>query len=72
MTQTETVTRMALDERVKPVFFINKIDRLIKELRLTPEKMQEKLATVVANFNDLIDNGEPGYKDESCDDDAAQ
>ena len=65
MTQTETVTRMALDERVKPVFFINKIDRLIKELRLTPEKMQEKLATVVANFNDLIDTyGEPGYKDE--------
>ncbi len=65
MTQTETVTRMALEERVKPVFFINKIDRLIKELRLTPEKMQEKLATVVANFNELIDAyGEPGYKDE--------
>ena len=65
MTQTETVTRMALEERVKPVFFINKIDRLIKELRLTPEKMQEKLATVVANFNELIDTyGEPGYKDE--------
>ncbi len=64
MTQTETVTRMALEERVKPVFFINKIDRLIKELRLTPEAMQEKLAAVVANFNGLIDvYGEPEYKD---------
>ncbi|MCH7758642.1 MAG: GTP-binding protein, partial [Thaumarchaeota archaeon] len=40
MTQTETVTRMALEERVKPVLYINKVDRLIKELRLTPEKMQ--------------------------------
>ena len=64
MTQTETVTRMALDERVKPVLFINKIDRLIKELRLTPEKMQETLATVVSNFNNLIDiYAEPEYKE---------
>ncbi len=55
MTQTETVTRMALEERVKPVLFINKVDRLIKELRLTPEKMQETLATVVSNFNQLIE-----------------
>ena len=55
MTQTETVTRMALDERVRPVLFINKVDRLIKELRLTPEKMQETLANVIADFNQLID-----------------
>ena len=64
MTQTETVTRMALDERVKPVLFINKIDRLIKELRLTPEKMQETLANVISNFNGLIDiYAEPEYKE---------
>ncbi len=64
MTQTETVTRMALEERVKPVLFINKVDRLIKELRLTPEKMQQQLADVVSNFNQLIDTyGEPEYKE---------
>src|SRR3990170_1200487 len=64
MTQTETVTRMALEERVKPVLYINKVDRLIKELRLTPEKMQEQLAALVANFNGLIDTyAEPEFKD---------
>ncbi len=64
MTQTETVTRMALEERVKPVLFINKVDRLIKELRLTPEKMQQQLSDVVSNFNQLIETyGEPEYKE---------
>ena len=64
MTQTETVTRMALEERVRPVLFINKVDRLIKELRLTPEKMQETLANVVSNFNQLIDTyAEKEYKE---------
>ncbi len=64
MTQTETVTRQALEERVRPVLYINKIDRLIKELRLTPEKMQEWLLEIVTNFNRLIDiYAEPEYKD---------
>ena len=64
MTQTETVTRMALEERVRPVLFINKVDRLIKELRLTPAKMQETLANVVSNFNQLIDTyAEEDYRE---------
>ena len=64
MTQTETVTRMSLEERVRPVLYINKIDRLIKELRLTPEAMQEKLVNVVTSFNNLIDTyAEPEYKE---------
>ncbi|MDC8438479.1 MAG: GTP-binding protein, partial [Candidatus Nitrosotenuis sp.] len=63
MTQTETVTRQALEERVRPVLYINKIDRLIKELRLTPEKMQEWLANIIATFNGLIDTyAEPEYR----------
>jgi elongation factor 2 len=63
MTQTETVTRQALEERVRPVLYINKIDRLIKELRLTPDKMQEWLFNIVKEFNKLIDTyAEPEYK----------
>lgn len=64
MTQTETVTRQALEERVRPVLYINKIDRLIKELRLTPDKMQEWLLEIINNFNHLIDiYAEPEYKE---------
>ncbi|MFW6111376.1 MAG: GTP-binding protein, partial [Thermoproteota archaeon] len=60
MVQTETVTRQALQERVKPVLFINKVDRLIKELKLTPDEIQNKLIRVIQDFNNLIDlYGEP-------------
>jgi len=55
---------MALEERVRPVLFINKVDRLIKELRLTPEKMQAQLAEVVSTFNQLVETyAEPEYKE---------
>jgi len=64
MTQTETVTRQALEERVRPVLYINKIDRLITELRLTPDEVQAALGRVIKDFNDLIDmHGEPEFKD---------
>lgn len=54
MPQTETVLRQALKERVKPILFINKVDRLIKELKLTPEAMQERFTKIIMHVNKLI------------------
>src|SRR3989344_3018649 len=54
MPQTETVLRQALKERVKPILFINKVDRLIKELKVTPEQMQERFMKIISSFNNLI------------------
>lgn len=54
MPQTETVFRQALREQVKPVLFINKIDRLIKELKLTPEAMQKRFEDLIRDVNTLI------------------
>ncbi len=55
MPQTETVMKQALRERVKPILFINKVDRMIKELKLTPEQMQERFKKVIDHFNLLIE-----------------
>ncbi len=55
MAQTEMVTRQALEERVRPILFINKVDRLITELQLTPEQIEKKLAHIINSFNDLIE-----------------
>jgi len=63
MPQTETVMRQALRERVRPVLFINKVDRLVKELKLTPEKIQERFINLITNFNKLIEDiAEPQFK----------
>ena len=37
--QTETVLRQALTERIKPVVFINKVDRALSELQLSKEDL---------------------------------
>jgi len=55
MPQTETVLRQALKERVRPVLFINKVDRLIRELKLTPEQMQQRFLKIINEVNYLID-----------------
>src|SRR3989344_3155227 len=54
MPQTETVIRQAMLERVKPVLFINKTDRLVRELQLTPEQMQERFVRIIGQVNGLI------------------
>jgi len=54
MTQTETVLRQAMEEKVRPLLYVNKIDRLIKELRLPPQEVQERLMKIIRDFNSLI------------------
>ena len=59
MPQTETVVRQALREKVKPILFINKVDRLINELRVTPEEMQKRFVKTIAKFNELVNKVVP-------------
>ncbi|KUH34114.1 elongation factor EF-2 [Thermococcus celericrescens] len=54
MPQTETVLRQALREYVKPVLFINKVDRLIKELKLGPNDILQRFAKIITDVNRLI------------------
>ena len=54
MPQTETVVRQALKEKVKPVLFINKVDRLINELQVTPEDMMNRFQEQITRVNTLI------------------
>ena len=59
MPQTETVVRQALKEKVRPVLFINKVDRLINELQVTPEDMQKRFMAQITTVNTLISEFAP-------------
>ncbi|MBZ3935124.1 elongation factor EF-2 [Methanimicrococcus blatticola] len=59
MPQTETVLRQALREYVRPVLFINKVDRLINELQVDPQEMQVRLGKLIDHVNKLIKNMNP-------------
>jgi len=52
--QTETVLRQALGEKIKPVLFVNKIDRGILELQVDGETMYQNFQRVVENANVII------------------
>ncbi|MHA1906443.1 MAG: GTP-binding protein [Candidatus Thorarchaeota archaeon] len=55
MTQTETNIRLAVGgEACKPVLFINKVDRLINELKLPPAKVYERIDIIISKVNELI------------------
>lgn len=64
MPQTETVLRQALKENVKPVLFINKVDRLINELKLEPDELQKRFINIYMEANKLIKNMAPEDKKE--------
>lgn len=59
MPQTETVLRQALKENVRPVLFINKVDRLINELKLDGDELQNRFLKIIASANKLIKNMAP-------------
>ncbi|MFX1409450.1 MAG: GTP-binding protein [Promethearchaeota archaeon] len=68
MTQTETNIRLAVGEEIcKPVLFINKVDRLISELKLSPQKTFEKIDKITREVNDLIKKVRPEGSDWSID-----
>jgi elongation factor 2 len=56
MPQTETVIRQAIKENVKPIIFINKVDRLINELKVTPEQMQARFIKIITEIDTKIQN----------------
>ncbi len=61
MPQTETVIKQALRERVHPVLFINKVDRLINELKLNADEMQKRFVKIITDVNKLIAKHAPEH-----------
>ncbi|MBN2335313.1 elongation factor EF-2 [Candidatus Bathyarchaeota archaeon] len=51
---TEVRLRVSLDEFVKPVCYINKFDRLIKELKMDPDAIMKKLLRIINKFNEIV------------------
>jgi elongation factor 2 len=64
-TQTEKNLIQALKEGVKPVLFINKIDRLLTELKVPPEEMMNRFIKIITDVNKIIQKYAPEpFKDE--------
>ncbi|KAI6654372.1 hypothetical protein LOD99_769 [Oopsacas minuta] len=52
--QTETVLRQAIGERIKPILFLNKLDRALLELQLEKEELYQRMARIVESVNVII------------------
>lgn len=64
MPQTEMVLKQALRDKVRPILYINKIDRLIMEMRFTPDEMQKHLVKLIVQINSFIkDLAPPEFKE---------
>jgi elongation factor 2 len=58
--QTETVLRQAIAERIRPVLFVNKLDRTLLELQMEPEMAYQSFSRAIESVNVIIST----YKDE--------
>jgi elongation factor 2 len=56
--QTETVLRQAINERIKPVLFMNKLDRIFNELHMEDEDTYIKLRNTIESVNVVISSYE--------------
>merc|ERR550514_2673809 len=52
--QTETVLRQAIAERIKPVLFLNKLDRIFLELHMDPEEAYQSFSRTIQTVNVTI------------------
>merc|ERR1712121_95466 len=52
--QTETVLRQAIAERIKPIVFMNKMDRALLELQLEKEDLYQTFQRIVESVNVII------------------
>lgn len=52
--QTETVLRQAIAERIRPVLFMNKMDRALLELQLDQEELYQTFQRIVENVNVIV------------------
>jgi elongation factor 2 len=54
--QTETVLRQSMQEKIKPVLMVNKVDRAILELQLDGEQIYKNFERVIQRTNVVIEN----------------
>lgn len=58
--QTETVLRQAIAERIKPILFVNKLDRIFLELHMDAEQCYQTFSRAIESVNVVIAT----YKDD--------
>jgi len=58
--QTETVLRQAIAERIKPILFVNKLDRVFLELHMDAEEAYQNFNRAIESVNVIIAT----YKDD--------
>merc|ERR1719252_204344 len=58
--QTETVLRQAISERIRPILFVNKLDRVFLELKMDREEAYQGFQKAIESVNVIIAT----YKDD--------